>query len=34
MKIGGFSDRELDNFLARQRLSYAIQASVHTVTAT
>ena len=28
MKIDGFSDRELDDFLARQRLSYAIQASV------
>ena len=28
MKIDGFSDRELDEFLSRQRLSYAIQASV------
>ena len=28
MKIDGFSDRELAEFLARQRLSYAIQASV------
>lgn len=28
MKIDGFTDPELDEFLSRQRLSYAIQASV------
>ena len=28
MKIDGFTDPELDEFLARQRMSYAIQASV------